>query len=135
LRRRALSAALFGSTLLALASLAPACVGVLDLNDFQSAVEELCKCDAAVPQFDGNCVDVLTERLDAVTPQSRELWLSFYADTCEGSCTAAFQCYQQEATCSFQSCSESRECCGFTDGGGVTCADDPIVGQKVCTGG
>ena len=95
--------------------LTPSCVDVLDLDSFQDAIVELCKCDEQVPQFDGNCGEVLGERLAAVSEATRATWLSYYADQCAGNCDNAFACYQQKATCSSISCAEAQECCGYSD--------------------
>lgn len=109
---------------------APACAKVLDLDDFQDAIAALCKCNLNVPQFGGSCEEVLTKRLDTVSPQARQAWLEYYAETCEGSCARAFDCYQQAATCSSNSCNEPAECCEFVDG--VVGCEENDFGERVC---
>jgi hypothetical protein len=104
--------------------LAPSCADVLQLNDYESAIEALCKCDAVVPQFDGNCVETLGDRLNNASEVRREQWLAHYADNCAGSCDNAYLCFQQVGTCSVVSCTEDNECCGYTKGGSVRCAGD-----------
>lgn len=93
-----------------------ACTQVLGLDDYTDAVDQLCRCDVDVPQFDGACRDKLSARLDAVSPERRAAWLAFFVDNCANSCDAAFACYQHEATCTIDECTEDRECCGFDDG-------------------
>ena len=102
-------------TLIALL-LAPGCVSVLGLDEFSDAIQALCKCDEAVPQFDGDCVDVLTMRLDNVSEPTRAAWLAHYSENCAGGCGSAFACYQQPATCSKFTCGVAEECCGFSEG-------------------
>jgi len=92
------------------------CAQVLGLDDYTDAVDQLCRCDVDVPQFDGQCRDRLSARLDAVSPERRADWLSFFADRCADSCDDAFACYQQEATCSIDECRVDRECCGYAEG-------------------
>lgn len=107
-----------------------ACANVLGLDDEQSnVVAELCKCNEGdiVPQFNGNCEQELSDRLSSATEQTRERWLAFFVDNCaESGCATAFRCYQQDPTCSYTTCSEDRECCGFEDGnrcGNSGCVD------------
>jgi len=104
------------------APLALSCVDALDLHNYESAVEALCKCDSVVPQFDGKCVETLGDRLNNVSELRREQWLANYADHCAGSCDNAYLCFQQVGTCSAVSCSTDNECCGYSDGGAVHCA-------------
>lgn len=126
--RRALAIALTPSALLA-----PGCVGVLDLDGYSEAVQELCKCDMDVPRFGGACVDVLTTRLDSVSEETRAEWLAYFGEHCGGRCDDAFACYQQSATCSEISCTEDRECCGFDAGAFCDLPDGGTNGE--CKGG
>lgn len=93
-----------------------ACTQVLGLEDYSDAVEQLCRCDVDVPQFDGQCREKLSGRLDAVSPERRAEWLHFFAERCADSCDGAFACYQQDATCTIDECTDDRECCGFDAG-------------------
>lgn len=101
----------------------PCCVSVLDLDDYNDAIEALCKCDEDVPQFDGACVETLKGRLDGVSEGARGEWLAFYANTCDGACTAAFACFQHVGTCAQRSCSSDRECCGWEESSGKRCIE------------
>ena len=108
----------------------PACAKVLGLDEeLVDAALELCKCNEGdlVPQFNGNCEQELTDRLSSATEQTRERWLTFYVDECaESGCASAFTCYQQDPTCSYTTCGEDRECCGFYAGnrcGNSGCVD------------
>ena len=107
----------------------PACTKVLGLDEeLTDAVLELCKCneDDPVPQFNGNCESELSGRLSAATAQTRERWLAYYVDTCaDTGCAGAFSCYQQDPTCSYTTCVEDRECCGFE--GGNRCGNSGCV--------
>jgi hypothetical protein len=104
--------------------LVPCCVSVLDLDSYDDAITALCKCDMDVPQFDGACVDVLKNRLDGVSEPSRQKWLTFYAEQCQGKCTNAFSCFQNVGTCAQRSCTEDRECCDYSEDTGMRCIDD-----------
>ncbi len=123
----------------------PCCVSALELEDYDDAIEALCKCDADVPQLDGKCAEVLKSRLATVSEQSRAEWLAFYAETCHGECQNAYTCFQNVGTCASRSCSEHAECCGYTADGalrciegqcetcapdGATCTDD----ERCCSG-
>ena len=101
----------------------PCCVSVLALDDYDDAIVALCRCDADVPQFDGECVDVLKTRLDSVSEPTRKEWLTFYADQCAGGCTNAQTCFQNVGTCAQRSCTEHRECCDYSEEGGTRCID------------
>ncbi len=116
-----------GRGLLVLALGVAACESVLDLEDYQNAVEELCKCDAVIPQHGGECQETLENRLDGVSEAARAEWLSFYADKCEGTCERAYDCFQRTGTCAKFSCVEDNECCGFDEG--MEC-----VNQQCCGG-
>jgi hypothetical protein len=58
--------------------------------------------------------------------QTRERWLTYFADNCSDGCQNAFTCFQQDPTCSYTTCSDHRECCGFEAGnqcGASGCVD------------
>jgi hypothetical protein len=112
--------------------LLPACVGVLGLDDYNDAVAGLCLCDQQVPTFGGRCVEVLGERLDAVSEPTRAAWLSYYAEHCGDSCSDALSCYQQKATCSELGCGEARECCGYSEAPGASMTCDTSQGDGTC---
>jgi hypothetical protein len=98
------------------------CVGILDLDGYEDAVVELCKCNNAsqIPAaLQGSCVEVLSSRLDSATESTRQRWLEYYAGNCAGSCENAYACYSQEGTCSKLSCTDGDECCG-----GASCDTD-----------
>lgn len=99
------------------------CADVLDLTDRIDAVEQLCACTDEVPQFDGRCVEVLSDRLSGVSAATRGAWLENYAARCgaptEGVCPNAYDCYSQPGTCAALACGVDRECCGFAQG--ATC--------------
>ena len=97
-------------------------------EELTGAVTELCKCNEGdpVPQFNGNCEQELGERLASATEQTRERWLAFFVDNCaDAGCISAFSCYQQDPTCSYTTCGDDRECCGFE--GGNRCGNNGCV--------
>ena len=107
----------------------PACATILGVDEeLTDAVFELCQCNTEdpVPQFNDGCEQVLEERLAGATEQTRERWLAFFVQECTEGCANAFACYQQDPTCSYTTCGEPRECCGFAGGNtcdGGTCVD------------
>jgi hypothetical protein len=103
------------------AVLVPCCVSVLELDDYDDAIVELCKCDMDVPQLGGECVTMLRSRLDSVSEDARREWLRFYASECQGTCENAFACFQNVGTCAVVSCSEDRECCDYAEESGMRC--------------
>jgi len=125
-RRLAGRAASTTAVALALA-FSPACAEVLDLDDLRDPIAELCKCDSGespVPKFGGDCEAELEDRLGRAAAQTREQWLTFYADNCDEGCSAAFECFQQDPTCSHGDCGEDRECCGHAVGN--RCSSDGV---------
>lgn len=107
-----------------------ACADVLDLTDRVDAVERLCACTDEVPQFGGECVELLSERIATASDKTRQAWLEYFAEHCggDGVCLSAYDCYSQPGTCSALGCGDARECCGFEGSGGrsVICNDEGL---------
>lgn len=102
------------------------CAGVLGLDDYASAIDELCKCDTELG-FLSDCRAKLEGRLSSVSEPTRQEWLEFYGANCAGACLKALECYDQPGTCATISCSSDNECCGGSKGEG-SCN----VATKVC---
>jgi hypothetical protein len=107
------------------------CADVLDLTERRDAIEQLCACSEEVPQFDGRCVELLSERLERAVDATRAAWLEHFAATCggsEGVCPGAYACYAMPGTCAALSCTSDIECCGYLEG--ATCGSEGL-----CQGG
>lgn len=102
---------------------AVACTSVLGLDDYQDAVEGLCKCNQHFRWTD-DCVGLVTTRLQSARSETRSGWLTYYAEHCAGTCDHAFECFQQPPTCAAQGfgCEADEECCGYAEGGEVHCS-------------
>ena len=108
---------------LTLATQAASCVGLLDLDGYAGAADELCaKIDACFgAQYRPECAQRLGERLDGAGPKRRAAWLVYFADhSCTESCFNARRCLDEPPLCAGlgQSCSGRTECCGFSAGAG-----------------
>jgi hypothetical protein len=115
--------------LAALCAAMAACADVLELTDRTDAVEQLCGCSDEVPQFEGACVETLSDRLAGVSDQTRADWLGFFAERCGGSdgvCPHAYECYARPGTCAALACKADNECCGFLEG--AVCKEDGLCG-------
>jgi len=103
-----------GAALLSLAYLnALGCDEVLDLTEREDAIERLCRCSEQLPDLDGDCSQVLSQRLSNAAEPTRASWLSYFEQHCggDGYCSSALDCYQQPGTCSMVSCRSDEECC------------------------
>jgi hypothetical protein len=96
-----------------------ACAAVLGLDEERmDAVAALCGCDDVKNLYTGGCKELLSQRLEGATAETRGRWLAFYIEHCaaaeEGTCARPLECYQQPPTCSTGDCVAADECCmGF----------------------
>jgi hypothetical protein len=108
------------------------CAAVLDLDDYQDAVDRLCRCDQQL-DFLPNCASLLSTRLDQASAATRSAWLDYFAGHCASGCEHAYDCFSQHPTCSERgtSCRDSLECCSPpADAGSARCLGE--LGATVC---
>jgi hypothetical protein len=89
---------------------------VLGLDEYASAIGELCKCDELA--FLADCQAKLEQRLGGVSETTRQGWLDYYDAECRASCQNALSCYDQPGTCATLACEVDTECCGGSLGTG-----------------
>jgi hypothetical protein len=99
------------------------CVGLMDLNDYESATDELCdlldSCFGA--SFFPGCHAYAEPRLTTAEADEREAWLVAFADRkCLENCTNARICLDNSPVCTDlgEGCGEREACCGFITGKG-----------------
>jgi len=105
---------------------------VLDLDGYQDAVDQLCRCDQQLG-FLPACSDVLVARLAEASPAIRSKWLDYYAGHCASGCEHAYACFSQTPTCTARglSCRNPLECCSQeNDAGAGECLGLP--GERAC---
>ena len=120
--RRRLTLAL--ALALALLGGGAACTHVLGVDaQMRDVVADMCTCNTAFG-FLGTkqeCEAYLPAQLAGITDGTRAAWLEAYAADC-ATCDTDLACFYEGPLCQKVSCSVSRECCSFYDGGG--CDED-----------
>jgi hypothetical protein len=118
-RRHPPIAWLLTTTIVACLSITSAsCVGVIDLNDYGGAANELCELLEQCFGTDayGGCREHVNQGLDNADADQRGNWLQGSGDDCLRDCTSAKACLDSVPVCHAPSagCGQLEHCCGFT---------------------
>lgn len=129
LARGGLAAALVSS----LSVLAASCVGILELDGYAGALNDLCEKlrECYGDEYFPECEAHGEPRIVAATTEEREAWLQNFADQhCLESCANARACLDMSPVCGApaEGCVQKEECCGFLTGA------KECGGNKCCSG-
>jgi len=111
----------------AAATTAASCASVIGIQDYEDAVDALCKCPALLEVDD--CKKVATERL-AKDAKKRASWIKGFSEDCL--CDKADECFDRSPTCTPNNgkCTSTTECCGNTEGKAACCTN--LTGPYCC---
>ena len=117
LARGGLAAALLST----MSILAASCVGILELDGYAGALNDLCEKlrECYGDEYFPECEAYGEPRIVAASAEEREAWLQNFADRhCLESCTNARACLDMSPVCgaAAEGCVQKEQCCGFLTG-------------------